>query len=63
MRKKIDHTVLEMLKLTDATTPAIIDTLRWLWCNESSAHGQNQKVRVLLKTGNVILDRLIRFLI
>ena len=49
VRKQIDHAVLAMLNLADGAAPAIIDTLRWLWCNEPSVHGQNQKARVLLK--------------
>ncbi|MCY4673577.1 MAG: hypothetical protein OXD43_07435, partial [Bacteroidetes bacterium] len=49
VRKQIDHAVLEMLNLADGAAPAIIDTLRWLWCNEPSVHGQNQKARVLLR--------------
>ena len=49
VRKDIDHAVLEMLGLEDGKAPKIIDTLRWLWCNEPSVHGQNRKALALLK--------------
>lgn len=49
VRNQIDHAVLEMLNLANEAAPAIIDTLRWLWCNEPSVHGQNQKALHRLK--------------
>lgn len=51
VRKQIDSAVLEMLNLPGDTTPAIIETLRWLWCNEPSVHGQNKKALHSLKRG------------
>ncbi|MCY4158907.1 MAG: hypothetical protein OXF48_04790 [Bacteroidetes bacterium] len=49
VRKKIDKAVLELLGLTDAKTSETIHTLRWLWCNEPSVHGQNRQALALLK--------------
>ena len=49
VRKQIDYAVLEMLNLPDGTAPAIMDTLRWLWCNEPSVHGQNKNALRRLK--------------
>ncbi len=49
VRKEIDDAVLEMLALNQNEIPKMISTLRWLWCNEPSVHGQNQKAKKLLK--------------
>ena len=49
VRKKIDQAALEMLNLNRGKIPATLKTLRWLWCNEPSVHGQNQKAIALLK--------------
>ncbi len=46
VRKQIDQAVLHMLELNQ---DEIIKTLRWLWCNEPSVHGQNRKALSLLK--------------
>ncbi len=50
VRKSIDHAVLEMLGLENRKVPEIMDTLRWLWCNEPSVHGQNRSALKLLKS-------------
>ncbi len=49
VRKDIDDAVLEMLALDRNEIPKMINTLRWLWCNEPSVHGQNQKAISLLR--------------
>ena len=49
VRKKIDQAVLEMLNLGYGEIPETLKTLRWLWCNEPSVHGQNRKALALLK--------------
>ncbi|MYG70382.1 MAG: hypothetical protein F4069_11745 [Rhodothermaceae bacterium] len=49
VRKKIDQAVLEMLNLYHGQIPETLKTLRWLWCNEPSVHGQNQTALALLE--------------
>lgn len=49
VRKKMDQAVLEMLNLNHGEIPQTLKNLRWLWCNEPSVHGQNQKALILLK--------------
>ena len=49
VRKKIDHVVLEMFGLASGEISDIVDTLRWLWCNEPTVHGQNRNALSLLK--------------
>lgn len=49
VREKIDHTVLKMLDLTGNNIPETVATLRWLWCNEPSVHGQNREALALLE--------------
>jgi len=49
VRKKIDHVVAEMLGIDSNPTAEMVRTLRWLWCNEPSVHGQNRKAVALLK--------------
>ena len=48
-RKTLDATVLNILGLKQDHITEIIPTLRWLWANEPSVHGQNQKALKLLK--------------
>ena len=49
VRKKIDHVVAEMLGIDSDQTAEMIRTLRWLWCNEPSVHGQNREAITQLK--------------
>ena len=49
VRKKIDLAVLNMLDLNEEKNSKTINTLRWLWCNEPSVHGQNRKALSLLE--------------
>jgi len=49
VRKKIDHAVIELIDLHGNKISETIHTLRWLWCNEPSVHGQNRKALARLK--------------
>ena len=49
IRKKIDQVVTEMLGIESDQTAEMIHTLRWIWCNEPSVHGQNRKALALLQ--------------
>ncbi len=53
VRKKIDQAVLEMLNLDDNKISKTVNTLRWLWCNEPSVHGQNRKALALLEKNKI----------
>ncbi len=46
-RQAIDRAVFSLLSISEAGQ-RVIDTLRWLWCNEPSVHGSNKAAMRLL---------------